>query len=108
MYGKNPWARMKWASLLSLLCPNFGTLSFHLPIGSLLCPEEVRNLKKHGRPRHDPRLGGARSLKRWIFPVTVFGSSRQNRTSRGTLYDASRAPACSQISAAIFSEPWIF
>src|SRR5258708_15195324 len=35
-----------------------------------------------------------RSLKRWIFPVTVFGSSLQNRTSLGTLYETSRALTC--------------
>ena len=27
----------------------------------------------------------ARSLKRWIFPVAVFGSSRRNSTQRGYL-----------------------
>jgi len=31
--------------------------------------------------------------------------TRQNRTSRGTLYDTSRALTCSQISAASFPDP---
>jgi len=47
-------------------------------------------------------------LEALIFPVTVFGNSRQNRTSRGTLYDTSRALTCSQISAASSSEPSTF
>ena len=45
-------------------------------------------------------LPAARSLKRWILPVAVFGSSGTNSIQRGYLYGASRLFTCCCSAAA--------
>src|SRR6187431_392822 len=55
------------------------------------------NIEKPSFSKCHQRAPGpsARSLKRWIFPVAVFGRSLRNSIQRGYLYGASFALTCS-------------
>src|SRR6185295_9618051 len=55
------------------------------------------DIEKPGFSKCHQRAPGpsARSLKRWIFPVAVFGRSLRNSIQRGYLYGASFALTCS-------------
>jgi len=88
--------KMKWVSLFPSLMPKFWNVEFPLRTGRLSCHDRPASagISKTLGLRADLRSSITRvprSLKRFEFSRHSFGQLAAKSTSRGTLYDTSRA-----------------